>query len=419
MFNRGGTHSKLEVTAPPVDVANKLKLQYPPPALLLQEHQYSNHISSKSRPLKYPVYRQRSQPIIEAEEKIKNASINANRVQSPSTNVHDQIYDKRKKKTVFSFLKKKEKDEEELPPRRAMARTPDSIGRKQIQYDDPGSAPSIRRPHSVTSDRQNGVKAPRRHKGNLDSEDEDVDEPLKTVHPRFKPARVAPPIPIHAMKPQRSQNGGYDSLEKYQRMKNMSQTVSSSQSDEGSLNHSSYSDPLPSSSVSQGTVGTSVCPNLPGLTGIKNHGNTCFINAVIQCLSSSEPLLKFFLTGMYQNDLATSKRARSAPSNQTTGAPSGSVIIPDGEGAITESIGMLIRSLWNGQYEVKVSSFVREVIGVWSEEFRGRKQHDAQEFLLWLLDHLHEDLNRATGQRMTRVRVCVCVCVLCDQSHVF
>ena len=36
-------------------------------------------------------------------------------------------------------------------------------------------------------------------------------------------------------------------------------------------------------------------------------------------------------------------------------------------------------------------------MGIWAEQYRGSDQHDAQEFLLWLLDHMHEDLNLASS----------------------
>lgn len=42
----------------------------------------------------------------------------------------------------------------------------------------------------------------------------------------------------------------------------------------------------------------------------------------------------------------------------------------------------------------------------YGSQFRSSTQHDAQEFLLWLLDKVHEDLNTATKKKYKTIKVC-------------
>lgn len=63
------------------------------------------------------------------------------------------------------------------------------------------------------------------------------------------------------------------------------------------------------------------------------------------------------------------------------------------KGALANAVAELIRAIWAQNYLFLSPVTFRENICRWAPQFRGTEQHDAQEFLGFLLDGLHEDLN--------------------------
>ncbi|XP_059235390.1 ubiquitin carboxyl-terminal hydrolase 43 isoform X2 [Mustela nigripes] len=104
----------------------------------------------------------------------------------------------------------------------------------------------------------------------------------------------------------------------------------------------------------------------PGAQGLKNHGNTCFMNAVVQCLSNTDLLAEFLALGRY----------RAAP----------------GRAEVTEQLAALVRALWTREYTPQLSAEFKNAVSKYGSQFQDNGQHDALEFLLWLLDRVHEDL---------------------------
>ncbi|WIA28861.1 hypothetical protein OEZ86_011387 [Tetradesmus obliquus] len=113
----------------------------------------------------------------------------------------------------------------------------------------------------------------------------------------------------------------------------------------------------------------------PGLVGLQNLGNTCFMNSSLQCLMHTVPIMSVFLSGAYEGDLNT--------------------VNPLGmKGQLATAFGSLISNVWRPEVGTVVPRGFKARLAQFAPQFSGYAQHDSQEFLAFLLDGLHEDVNR-------------------------
>lgn len=115
-----------------------------------------------------------------------------------------------------------------------------------------------------------------------------------------------------------------------------------------------------------------------GLNGLRNIGNTCFMNSVVQCLSNTRPLLEYLVEDKFAGETNTTLSCM--------------------KGALIKAFASVIKELWrSGERDGVVNTTsLKAQVQRFAPRFMGYSQQDAQEFLRYLLEGLHEDVNRVT-----------------------
>lgn len=116
-----------------------------------------------------------------------------------------------------------------------------------------------------------------------------------------------------------------------------------------------------------------------GACGLSNLGNTCFMNAILQALSNTVPLRQYCRSGNFKEAISNSPLSMN--------------------GRLANSFADLLTKMWEDSRATLSPFELRQLIAEKRPEFGGYQQHDAQEMLTFLLDYLHEDVNRAPYPR--------------------
>ena len=136
-----------------------------------------------------------------------------------------------------------------------------------------------------------------------------------------------------------------------------------------------------SSSSSRGGGGGAFDRSFPGfgVSGLANLGNTCYMNAAIQCVSHLPLLRSYVLSGRYERDV-------------NVGNPLGT------KGELTRSFADLMAKMYGCPKKPLEPRDFKRSLAKSKPQFSGNDQQDSQEFLTCLLDSLHEDVNKVKSK---------------------
>ncbi|KAF9958001.1 Ubiquitin carboxyl-terminal hydrolase 33 [Mortierella alpina] len=115
--------------------------------------------------------------------------------------------------------------------------------------------------------------------------------------------------------------------------------------------------------------------DMPGLVGLKNLGNTCYMNAALQALSHTPALTYYFQT--CEAFIPESRRIEYARQKNHM---------------LVDSFFHFVNTMWSGKSAIFSPAHLVSDVKKCNDIFQGTAQQDSQEFLRCILDKLHDEL---------------------------
>jgi ubiquitin C-terminal hydrolase len=116
--------------------------------------------------------------------------------------------------------------------------------------------------------------------------------------------------------------------------------------------------------------------------GLRNRGNTCYLNSALQSLYHLKKFQDYFIQNLYNIDL--NNRFYDLKKNKENNHSLDYI-------HLTKEFGKLIKAIHKSTSSIEPKSF-HELIQKYNNVFSGNDQQDAQEVMNLVLDYLHEGL---------------------------
>ncbi|KAK4304122.1 hypothetical protein Pmani_023917 [Petrolisthes manimaculis] len=113
-----------------------------------------------------------------------------------------------------------------------------------------------------------------------------------------------------------------------------------------------------------------------GECGLPNLGQTSYLNTVMQCLSHTPQLVRYFVSREFLEDVVKKESAKG--------------------GQVVKAVADLITEMDRGQAKMGTMAFLKGVCGKMNEKYAGTGQRDSYDLLISLLQWLHKGL--ASGE---------------------
>ena len=104
-------------------------------------------------------------------------------------------------------------------------------------------------------------------------------------------------------------------------------------------------------------------------------GNSCYMNSILQCILHIKPITQYFLKGEYVKEI-----------NKSNPLGSG--------GRLATAYASFLADVYSSEYSILAPRLLKQTLSCFAPQFNNNYQHDSQEFCQYLMDGLHEDLNR-------------------------